>query len=453
MTAATTRHASPAAAPRTGRRVAALPNDPGLEALLADKRLSAAAKLVATVLVKHWAWYKSSCYPSNRSIAARCGYSPGHVARCLHELEQGGWIRREQQATGTRLIVLCWRGTPCKDAGGGSATLQGDPPAKARTELIVSVNERIEPIRSERPERSRPEASPTTFPAPGGLAEAIPAPLAALLPPPPVPPAPERVARTALAPSPLAVPALPPSARVGPREATRAILRAPAGPTPQAAPGPGLGDRAASIAAGPYQSPASPPCALQLARSRSSQSESPPELGPPALVIAPDAPRGLANPPPIEPPQAAPVPTTSPPTTGPALPLTAEQQARLEALPAATRDLVLTWLLTGDPILVAEAKKKLVPPRPRPEAPQTLPEVLGRIREDPSFPALAADWLCTVLNDRKSYSGFKSRCEAAWRGELSPDQLVSAYQQALGPRAKNPGAIFMVAVRCGVRDG
>jgi hypothetical protein len=127
--------------------------------------------------------------------------------------------------------------------------------------------------------------------------------------------------------------------------------------------------------------------------------------------------------------------------------LTAEQKAQLDALPAATRDLVLTWLLTGDPILVAEAKKKLVPPRPRPEAPQTLLELLANIRADPSYPARAADWLCTTLQDRKSYSGFKARCEAAWRGELTPDQLVSAYQQAIGPRAKNPGAIFMVAVK------
>src|SRR5512135_138535 len=158
-----------------------LPNDPGLEALLADKRLSAAAKLVATVLVKHWAWYKSSCYPSNRSIAARCGYSPGHVARCLHELERGGWIRREQRALGTRLIVLCWRGTPCKDAGGGSATLQGDPPAKARTKQVVSVTKGIEQEESERPERSRPEASPGTTPV-------------EILPSPPPPPVPERVA-------------------------------------------------------------------------------------------------------------------------------------------------------------------------------------------------------------------------------------------------------------------
>jgi hypothetical protein len=376
----TTRHASPAANPRTGRRLAALPNDPGLEALLADKRLSAAAKLVATVLVKHWAWYKPSCYPCNRSIAARCGYSPGHVARCLHELERGGWIRREQQATGTRLIVLCWRGTPCKDAGDGSATVQGDPPAKARTKPVVSVNERIEPIGSECPERSRPEASPTTFSAPGGLMEVIPAPLAALPPPSPAPPAPERMARTALAPSPLAplapVQALPPLAEVGPREARPAILRTPAGPSPH---------------------------------------RSPPPL-------------------------------SSPREAGPTLPLTPGQKARLDALPKATANLVLTWLLTGDRILVAEAKKKLVPPRPRPEAPRTLPEVLARIREDPSFPALAADWLASALGDRKSYSGFKARCEEAWRGELNPARLLTAYNQAMGPQARNRGAIFMYAV-------
>jgi hypothetical protein len=127
--------------------------------------------------------------------------------------------------------------------------------------------------------------------------------------------------------------------------------------------------------------------------------------------------------------------------------LTAEQQARLEALPAATRDLVLTWLMTGDRILVAEARKKLAPPPRRPEAPRTLLEMLGRIREDPSYPARAADWLCTTLNDRKSYSGFKSRCEAAWRGDLSPDSLIAAYRQAIGPRVKNPGAIFMTVIK------
>jgi hypothetical protein len=127
--------------------------------------------------------------------------------------------------------------------------------------------------------------------------------------------------------------------------------------------------------------------------------------------------------------------------------LTPEQQARLATLPAASRDQVLRWLATGDPILVAEARSKLAPLRPQPEAPQTLPELLGRIREDPSFPSLAAAGLVAALDDHKSYSGFKARCEEAWRGELPVSRLMSAYEQATGPKARNRGAVFMVAVR------
>ena len=135
------------------------------------------------------------------------------------------------------------------------------------------------------------------------------------------------------------------------------------------------------------------------------------------------------------------------PAPSPALPLTPEQQGRLAAMPAASRDQVLLWLATGDPILVAEARKKLAPLRPCPEAPKTLLELLGRIREDPSYPALAASGLAAALQDQKSYSGYLRRCEEAWRGELNPDRLLSAYEQAMGPKARNRGAIFMVAVR------
>jgi hypothetical protein len=133
--------------------------------------------------------------------------------------------------------------------------------------------------------------------------------------------------------------------------------------------------------------------------------------------------------------------------------LTSEEKARLDAMDPGVRDQILTWLMLGDPILMREAHRRLTPPRPRPETPRTLPEVLGRIREDPSFPALAADWLASALGDRKSYSGFKARCEEAWRGELNPDQLVSAYDQAMGPKARNRGAIFMYALRGCPRDG
>ena len=147
---------------------------------------------------------------------------------------------------------------------------------------------------------------------------------------------------------------------------------------------------------------------------------------------------------------ASPAGSVPPPAPRPgpaALPLTAEQQARLAAMPAASRDQVLLWLATGDPILVAEARAKLAPLSPRPEAPKTLPELLGRIRQDASYPALAASGLAAALQDQKSYSGYLRRCEEAWRGELNPDQLLSAYEQAMGPKARNRGAIFMVAVR------
>ena len=180
----------------------------------------------------------------------------------------------------------------------------------------------------------------------------------------------------------------------------------------------------------------------------------------PALVVAPQEPQfrplrklGLgpqAAWPTLETPPARSLPAPSPDPGPASLPLTPEQQARLASLPAASRDQLLRWLATGDPILVAEARSKLAPLRPQPEAPKTLPELLRRIRQDPSYPALAASGLAAALRDQKSYSGYLRRCEEAWRGELNPDRLLSAYEQAIGPKARNRGAIFMVAVKCQV---
>ena len=61
--------------------------------------------------------------------------------------------------------------------------------------------------------------------------------------------------------------------------------------------------------------------------------------------------------------------------------------------------------------------------------------------------------LAKTLDDHKSYSGFKVRCEEAWRGELPVGRLVSAYEQATGPKARNGGALFMYALRGCPRDG
>jgi hypothetical protein len=116
-------------------------------------------------------------------------------------------------------------------------------------------------------------------------------------------------------------------------------------------------------------------------------------------------------------------------------------------MPAASRDQILTLLCLlakpggHDPILMREVRSKLAPPAPRPIPPKTLPELLSRIREDPSFPGLAASWLARDL-DTKSYSGFLARCREAWQGALPVSVLQDAYRQAIGPKAHNRGAIF-----------
>jgi len=74
-------------------------------------------------------------------------------------------------------------------------------------------------------------------------------------------------------------------------------------------------------------------------------------------------------------------------------------------------------------------------------------EVLDRIHEDPPFPALAADWLYRTFGDQKSYSSYKARCKAAWRDELPVGLLLEAYEQAVGPKARSRGVIFMFALR------
>ncbi len=345
MNLPTTRHTTPDAAPRTGRGFIALPRDPGLDRLLADPNLGSTAKTIATVLVKHWAWSKDHCWPSDRSIAGKVGKSQGHVQRCLRQLEDAGWIEREKtdEVSTGRLIWLMWRcPATSKGARGDRAPAREGPPAPARDKRIVVVKERMEREEIALPERQRPEPTPPT---------------------PPATPAPR--------PEPMVAPTLAPVAALPP-----------------------------------------PP--------------------PPPTRSAPRS--------------EAPVPAAAR-MPSPGMPLTPEQHARLMELPEASRDQVLTWLALGDPILVAEANKRLAPPRPRPVAPRTLPEVLDRIREDPTFPALAADWLASAFDDRKSWTGFKARCEEAWRGELNPDRLLSAYEQAMGPKARNRGAIFMVAVK------
>jgi hypothetical protein len=143
-----------------------------------------------------------------------------------------------------------------------------------------------------------------------------------------------------------------------------------------------------------------------------------------------------------------PPPTAETPGPAPAVPLTPEQQSRLDGLPASARDQVLAWIATGDQLLIVEALKILGRPRAAPAAlPATTAELLSRVREDPSYPAAAAELLSREFGDRKSWKGFLSVLKSAWEGRIELSSLADAYRQATGPKARNRGAIFMHAIR------
>jgi hypothetical protein len=138
------------------------------------------------------------------------------------------------------------------------------------------------------------------------------------------------------------------------------------------------------------------------------------------------------------------IPVAARPTTATVSPvLTPAEAARLDELPDATRDRATAWLLSGDPILVREARRILTPPAPKPEPPATVEELLSRLREDPAHVATGAAALCRAFDDPRSFAGYHARLAEAWRGERDPAELVEAFRQASGPKAKRPGALFM----------
>src|SRR5512135_3810981 len=147
MNRPTTRCTTPAADPRTGRGAFVLPRDPGLDRLLADPDLGSTAKTIAIALVKHWAWFKDSCWPSDRTIAAKVGKSQGHVQRCLRQLEDAGWIQRQRtdEVPTGRLIWLTWRcPATSQSAQGGTAPAREGLSAPARDKQVVVVKGEVE---------------------------------------------------------------------------------------------------------------------------------------------------------------------------------------------------------------------------------------------------------------------------------------------------------------------
>ena len=344
---------------KTSIPFAAIPHD-----IAADPRLSPTDLRVLAALF-YFARADASCWPCDNSIAARVHRHPGTVRRSLRHLEDLGYIRREpswENPTGRLIHLTCrepdWERprqapVPAPAHGGIERRARGGrAPAHAEGDVIV---ERLRTEEFALPERSRPDPAPPpvdlpTPPAAVPLQAKVPAPA----PAPPVidPPQPEL---SVAAPAPVVVPPQPQSPTTA-----KARAWATSG-LPRAQDALGLVPPRAS----PRPGPASLPLTPELSVAAPAPVVAPPQPQSPTLRKLGLGPRG-ARPALKTPPAGSPAPS-------PALPLTPEQQARLAAMPVASRDQVLLWLATGDPILVAEARKKLAPlgltsrpPRPCP---------------------------------------------------------------------------------------
>jgi Helix-turn-helix domain len=396
MTSSTNRHTPPAAPTRTGRCGAALPNDPGLDAILADPDLSSTAKALITVMVKNWAWSKDHCWPSDRTLAAKVGKSVGQVQRCLHELEQAGRIQREKTdaVPNGRRIWLLWR---CPGGRTGAqrqvAKARSTPAAPARSEQIVVVNEGSEREIQCAP-RSRPEVAPTANAVPDPMASQAAALLTAELTAPPMPsPAAQEPRGTPLT--------------VAMDEPTPSIAQA----SPEATGGlPG--------------DPAAPPVPTTSAN---------------ALDL-----RGLGRP-------TLPVPATPIPCSAPAASWTSPWTSRRKRLGLGlnVEELARIVAATGDPILAAELARCTAPPPPPEPSPEAVPtaELLAKLPGRHDWIAVATHRLAEATGDFKaaSWSFFRQTVEAVVTRTVPAEVLVDCLRQATGPKAVNAGKVFVVA--------
>jgi Helix-turn-helix domain len=406
MSPSTTRSTTPTATPQTARGVAALPNDPGLDAILADPNLSSTAKALIAVIVRNWAWVKDHCWPSDATLARKVGKSVGHVQRCLRELERAGRIERERTdaVPNGRRIWLLWR-CPGPRAGArrDPAPARTAPTAPARNERIVIVNEGTEPeIRPA--SRRRPEDAPV---------------------PPPLRDAPPPAASTSQAeesPEPRRpLPAAQAARETLPAPATEEIRAA----TDQALPG---------IAGGPLEGSA-PAVVLDASRA----APLPLDLGAIGTPMASFSKSPLA-------PRAIPLRPLAPPPPAASAPRPA---ARRKGLGLDLAELAKIVGETADPILAAELARRTAPPPPPEPPPQTVPtaELFAKLPGRHDLIMVAARRLSEETGDYKAASlrTFERMAEAVATRAVPPSVLIDCWRQGLGPKSEHKGKVLVAA--------
>jgi hypothetical protein len=155
-------------------------------------------------------------------------------------------------------------------------------------------------------------------------------------------------------------------------------------------------------------------------------------------------------------PALVPIPRVDAPTTPsllsnsiPALPalvlrLSAPEQARYVELSEANRARVLELLATEAPVLIREARRRLIP-RPAAElTPESIPldDLLRGLPGRPDRLATAAGRLARELGDHRSYQFYQSVAAAVCRRAAPAEALVMALTEGMNPMAKRPGAVF-----------
>lgn len=97
-----------------------------LQAIMADRDLDSASKLVAARLLDHCNTNTGRCDPSYQTIAEALDYSRRHVIRCVQSLAASGWIRVRHRGQGRQAqsnqFVFSWERVESGEAQATSGT-------------------------------------------------------------------------------------------------------------------------------------------------------------------------------------------------------------------------------------------------------------------------------------------------------------------------------------------
>jgi hypothetical protein len=129
-----------------------------------------------------------------------------------------------------------------------------------------------------------------------------------------------------------------------------------------------------------------------------------------------------------------------------------DERARFDALAEKTRMHLLRGFRFGaDPVAQREASRILAPPKPRTplasadDPPATILAAL--VSGDHGADLAFAGRLAREFGDHKSFKYYVSRAREVLTGDRAIGSLESAYRQACGPKAKDPGKVFTHALK------